>query len=66
MWLHSVSGLGGEWPFIDVLIHISEVLAEMAGMAQALSSYGLSSRTSLHDSEVFQEAKLEGLLSHTT
>ena len=57
--------MDGEWPFTDVLIHISEGSAEMAGMTQCLSSCGLSCRTSLHDSEsVSGKQKLKGLLSH--
>lgn len=57
--------MDGEWPFTDVLIHISEVSAEMARMTQPLSSCSLSCRTSFHDSgSVSGKPKLKGLLSH--
>lgn len=61
---NSISGLGGEWPFSDVLTHIS-ISAEIAAVARPFSSCGLSSRSSSCDAgSVPGKLKPKDLLSH--
>lgn len=61
-----MSELGEEWPFSDVLTHMSEVPAEMTEMAWLLSSCALSSRASSDTGSIPGKQKQKGLLSHTT